>query len=322
MTTSQKAWFLVSCTLLLAAACHGLQVGFYQKSCPRAEAIVRAEVEKALRRDPGLGAALIRMLFHDCFVQGCDGSILIDAKNGSPPPEKMGAPNNPSQRGFDVIDAVKAALEKACPGTVSCADIVAYSARDASAILSGNRITFPMPGGRFDGRRSLQSDTGVLPGPSSDLSRLVSAFAAQKLSTEDLVVLSGAHSIGRSHCSSFFGSRIASASDMAAPLVSSLRAQCPVNPTPGGSDAVVAEDAVTPNVLDNQYYTNVLQRRVLFPSDAALLSSSQTAKLVRDHAKNARSWEKKFAAAMVKMASIGVKTGRNGEIRKNCRVVN
>jgi hypothetical protein len=69
MATAFRPWFLLSCGLLLAAACHGLQVGFYQKTCPRAEAIVRAEVQKAVRRDPGLGAGLIRMLFHDCFVE-------------------------------------------------------------------------------------------------------------------------------------------------------------------------------------------------------------------------------------------------------------
>ncbi|KAL6662314.1 hypothetical protein ACP70R_000173 [Stipagrostis hirtigluma subsp. patula] len=322
MATSYKPWFLVACTLFLAASCNGLQVGFYQKTCPRAEAIVRAEVKKAVRRDPGLGAALIRMLFHDCFVQGCDGSILLDRTPANPLPEKMGAPNNPSQRGFDVIDAAKAALEKACPGTVSCADIIAFGARDASSLLSGSKISFQMPAGRFDGRRSLESDTGgALPGPSSDLSTLLRRFADKGLTADDLVVLSGAHSIGRSHCTSFFRDRIASPSDMAAPLVSALRRQCPTNPT-FTNNAVVAEDAVTPNVLDNQYYTNVLQSRVLFPSDAALLSSRQTASMVQSYARSPGLWERKFAAAMVKMASIEVKTARNGEIRRSCKVVN
>jgi len=99
--------------------------------------------------------------------------------------------------------------------------------------------------------------------------------------------------------------------------------QCPASPSLGiGNDPVVAEDAVTPNALENQYYRNLLDRKVLFMSDAALMSSAQTAGMVRDLARSDGTWEKKFAAAMVKLASIGVKTGSDGEIRKKCRVVN
>ncbi|CAO2148713.1 unnamed protein product [Urochloa humidicola] len=318
---SFRPWLLVSCGLLLAAACHGLQVGFYQKSCPKAEAIVRAEVQKAVRRDPGLGAGLLRMLFHDCFVEGCDASILLDPTAANSRPEKKGAPNDASQRSYEVIDAAKKALEKACPGVVSCADAVAFAARDASDLLSGSRIRFAMPGGRLDGRRSQEAQTNVLPPPFAKLDTLTARFAAEGMSVEDLVVLSGAHSVGRSHCSSFVFERLTTGSDMEASLASQLKQQCPASPGVG-NDPVVAEDAVTPNVLDNQYYKNLLARKVLFASDAALMSSAQTAKMVSDFAKPDGAWEKKFAAAMVKLASNGVKSGSDGEIRKNCRVVN
>ncbi|KAF8701518.1 hypothetical protein HU200_033543 [Digitaria exilis] len=293
MAASFRPWILVSCTLLLAAACHALQVGFYQKTCPSAEALVRAEVQKAVVKDAGLGAGLIRMLFHDCFVE---------------PTELRGDRRGEGRRG------------EGLPNTVSCADIIAFAARDASDLHSGSKIRFAMPGGRFDGRRSQATQTNALPPPFGKLSDLTDKFTAKRMSVEDLVVLSGAHSIVRSHCSSFVPERVSSPSDMDASLVSQLKNQCPASPGPG-NDPVVAEDVVTPNALDNQYYQNVLDHKVLFPSDAALMSLPQTAQMVRDLARKDGSWEKKFAAAMVKLASIGVKTSRDGEIRKNCRVV-
>jgi peroxidase len=45
--------------------------------------------------------------------------------------------------------------------------------------------------------------------------------------------------------------------------------------------------------------------------------------MVSDNANIPGWWEDRFKKAMVKMASVEVKTGRNqGEVRRNCRAVN
>ncbi|KAL6884514.1 hypothetical protein ACP4OV_010450 [Aristida adscensionis] len=319
MAAGFRLALVASCALLCAAACHGaLHVGYYRETCPRAEAIVRAVVAKAVRADAGAGAGVIRMLFHDCFVEGCDASVLLDASPANPKPEKQALPNNPSLRGLEVIDAAKEAVEAACPGTVSCADIVAFAARDASDILSGHAIRFKMPAGRLDGRLSNGSQTLVdLPPPFLNLKNLTASFAAKGLSVQDMVVLSGAHSIGRAHCSAFLSDRLNKTSDMDPAFKKRLRRRCHSN-----GNVTVPEDVVTAAALDSQYYVNVLRHRVLLTSDAALLSSKKTKRMVRRFARGDGRWERKFGKAMVKMAAIGVKTGGEGEVRKNCRVVN
>jgi len=60
--------------------------------------------------------------------------VLIDTTSGNTA-EKDAGPNT-SLRGFDVVDSIKARVEKACPGVVSCADILAFAARDSVALVS------------------------------------------------------------------------------------------------------------------------------------------------------------------------------------------
>ncbi|XP_073023553.1 peroxidase 5-like [Primulina eburnea] len=318
--------FLTIISTMATISLASLKVGYYKHSCPSAEAIIRKQVNRALARNPGLGAGIIRMHFHDCFVRGCDASVLLDSTPGRRS-EKEHPANNPSLRGFEVIDAAKAALESACPRKVSCADILAFAARDSAYKLGG--INYAVPSGRLDGRVSIEDEvTQNLPPPFFNAEQLVQNFARKGLSADEMVTLSGAHSIGISHCSSFsnriynFNSTHPIDPSMDPKFARELRKRCPAPSSNARTDPTVPLDFLSPNNLDNKYYLLLKNKRGLLTSDQTLATSPSTAWMVTNNAKNGASWANKYAKATIKMGFIEVLTGNQGEIRRNCRIVN
>lgn len=154
------------------------------------------------------------------YVQGCDGSVLLNSPTKQ---AEKDSPPNLSLRGFQSIDRVKSALEKACPGVVSCADILALVAKDVVVAVSNifnstlisydqflekNHLTeflidynllcqlegpsWEVETGRRDGRISNFTEAllNLIP-PFANISQLISGFQKRGLSVKDLVVLSG-----------------------------------------------------------------------------------------------------------------------------------
>ncbi|KAL7594823.1 hypothetical protein Lser_V15G28778 [Lactuca serriola] len=308
--------------LNLSGHCYGaLQFGFYNGKCRGSdvEDIVRKTVLSKFLVDRTITPALLRMQFHDCFVNGCDASILLDGTNS----EKT-APPNLSVRGYDVIDAVKTAVERACPDVVSCADIIVMATRDAVSLSGGGR--YNVQTGRRDGRVSLAKDAQILPSPSSSVSSAIQAFATKGLTATDMIYLLGGHTIGIAHCS-FFQDRLYNFENSGKPdptmdlaLLTSLRRTCPRNATVDGK-ANLDQNSFSSAVVDKSFYTQIMLRRGVLQIDQELavdgLSKSTVAAIA-----GSSDFTTKFGQAMVKLGGTHVLTGTQGEIRKSCRSVN
>ncbi|KAK6118835.1 hypothetical protein DH2020_047422 [Rehmannia glutinosa] len=302
----------------ISPSSNALSVNHYQQTCPKAESTITKVVKKGLMNERTVAAALLRMHFHDCFIRGCDGLVLLNSK-GNKQAEKDGPPNI-SLHAFYVIDNAKKEVEKMCPGVVSCADILALAARDAVALSGGP--TWDVPKGRKDGRISKANDTLQLPFPTFNISQLQQSFSKRGLSMDDLVALSGGHTLGFSHCSSFqnrihnFSNKTDIDPSMHPSFATKLRQVCPKHNNAKNAGANLDS---SPTVFDNAYYKLLLQGKSIFSSDQALLTASRTKALVQKFAASQEEFYEAFVKSMIKMSSIS----RGGtEIRLDCRAVN
>ncbi|KAI8536538.1 hypothetical protein RHMOL_Rhmol10G0265100 [Rhododendron molle] len=291
----------------------GLRMDYYIMSCPLAEMIVKNTVNTALQSDPTLAAGLVRMHFHDCFIEGCDASVLLDSTKDNT--AEKDSPANLSLRGYEIIDDAKDQLEQQCPGVVSCADIIAMAARDAVFFAGGP--VYDIPKGRKDGRRSKIQDTINLPPPSLNSSELIRLFGQHGFSAQEMVALSGAHTLGVARCSSF-KTRLANAAD---PTLDSNFAKTLSGTCSRGDNAEQPFD-MSRNDFDNDYYNALIRKAGVLTSDQTLYASARTRGIVNGYAFNQAMFFFDFQKAMIKMSLLDVKEGSQGEVRQNCRNIN
>ncbi|XP_048544484.1 peroxidase 1-like [Triticum urartu] len=301
-----------------------LQVGFYNATCPIAEGVVFAEMHAILHEDPTLAPSLLRMHYHDCFVQGCDGSIMLRSRRGTA--ERDATPNR-SMRGYDAIERIKARLETLCPLTVSCADIIAMAARDAVYLSKGP--WYGVETGRRDGNVTVAeyAENDLAP-PDSNIVDVKTFFSVKSLTAKDIVVLFGSHSIGTSHCEAFrkrlynFTGAMDQDPSLDAGYARQLRKLCPRRHGGRGRRTKVPMDPGSGFTFDLSYYRHVLATGGLFQSDGSLLHDAATRGYVERMA-NASSpdeYYQDFAAAMVKMGRTDVLLDSLGEVRATCGV--
>ncbi|BBN20079.1 peroxidase [Marchantia polymorpha subsp. ruderalis] len=280
-----------------------LSFGFYATSCPRAERIVRDAMHEYYLNDPRHAPAILRLFFHDCFVQGCDASVLLDTADPKEPAEKEAAPNLHSLRGFELIDDIKSRIEAICPRVVSCADIIALAARESVLLTRGPR--FAMLTGRRDARTSsaarAQRD---IPLPDADYDTITKSFRSRGLNEVDVAALLGAHTIGRSQCK----------------FVRNRNVESTTCSNHGNHTTDL--DIGSGGIFDNHFFVNLRRGRGILTVDDALMSRLNSYLRVTAFAYDNELFFDQFVSSLLKMSSIGVLTGVDGEIRQNCSVVN
>ncbi|KAL3531916.1 hypothetical protein ACH5RR_005437 [Cinchona calisaya] len=297
-----------------------LQLNYYSESCPRAEEIVKEQVTKLYDKHYTTAISWMRNLFHDCIVKSCDASLLLDNANGIE--SEKNSDRSFAMRGFRYFDIIKEALENECPNTVSCADIVALTARDGVALLGGPKIE--MKTGRKDSKVSYAAEVDTLiPNHNDSMATVLSRFHSVGLDTEATVALLGAHSVGRVHCVNIVHRLYPKVDPTLNPAHAEyLKHRCP----PPGKEKKPVEysrnDLTTPLVLDNMYYKNILDGKGLLIVDQELTTDPRTSPFVKKMAADNDYFHHQFARALRILSEINPLLGDQGEIRKDCRFVN
>ncbi|KAL5989257.1 hypothetical protein ACLOJK_010147 [Asimina triloba] len=292
---------------------------FYSSTCPSVTDTVRSTVRSAINRDKRMGASLLRLFFHDCFVVGCDGGVLLDDDPPRIDSEKKSPSNADSLRGFEVVDKIKDAVDKACPGpVVSCADILALAAWDSVVELGGPSWTVAL--GRRDARTASRAGAdNDLPSPFASLQETISNFSAKGFTAREMAALSGAHSVGMARCITFRDHLYNSNNNLDTQVASDRKSSCPQT---GGDNILSSMDHQTPNRFGNNYFQGLLKRRGLLRSDQELFNGGSVDDLVKTYSQDSQTFYSDFANAMAKMGNMNTLTGSKGEIRKNCRKIN
>uniref|UniRef100_A0A453PL21 Peroxidase n=1 Tax=Aegilops tauschii subsp. strangulata TaxID=200361 RepID=A0A453PL21_AEGTS len=272
-----------------------LSPDFYSQTCPRAERIIAEVVQSKQMANPTTAAGMLRVFFHDCFVTGCDASVLIA-------PTRFAKSEKDAEINHSLV---------------------------LVTMTGGPR--YPVPLGRKDSLSSSPTAPDVeLPHSNFTVGRILELFLAKGFTVQEMVALSGAHTLGFSHCQEF-ASRIYNYRDKTGK-------PAPFDPTmnPGyakGLQAACKEylkdptiaafnDVMTPGKFDNMYYVNIERGLGLLSTDEDMWSDLRTRPLVERYAANNTAFFDDFSRAMEKLSMYGVKTGADGEIRRRCDAYN
>ncbi|KZV48464.1 putative peroxidase 61-like [Dorcoceras hygrometricum] len=296
---------------------------FYKKlkTCANVEAFVTHQVKLWWDKDKSITAKLLKLLYADCMVNGCDGSILLDG-----PHTEKNAAKNSRLDGFVLIDKIKKVVESRCPEVVSCSDILMLAVRDAVHLAGAP--SYPVFLGRRDGLES-KAEWVDLPSASISWEEGYAYFKSKGLDEQDYATLLGAHTLGKTHCKNIhdrlydFNKTQKPDPTMSRLLLGKLRKLCPSSLKKCKDSTVFLTDKdgdAYPFTIT--YYSNVLSYDSVLGVDQQLLFNYNTSQLVLEYAEKFESFRREFTLSISRMGGLGVLTGNQGEIRKNCRLTN
>ncbi|TXG62167.1 hypothetical protein EZV62_013530 [Acer yangbiense] len=209
--------------------------------------VLKEEAAKVVSK--GKAAGILRLAFHDA------GTFEIDNNSGG-------------MNGSIILEKAKSQVDAIQP--VSWADMIAVGGAVAVSVCGGPSI--PVSLGRLD---SMKPDPeGKLPEESLDANGLKRCFQRKGFSTQDLVALSGAHTIG----SKGFG-----------------------NPT-------VFDNSYFKILLDKPWQSpGGMSRMIGLPSDHALVEDDECLRWIRKYADNQNLFFEDFNKAYVKLVNSGAR---------------
>ncbi|CAK7328981.1 unnamed protein product [Dovyalis caffra] len=298
-----------------------LSFDYYKKSCPDFEKIVREVITNKQMTNPATAAGTLRLFFHDCMVEGCDASVLVASNSFNTAERDADLNLSLSGDGFEVVVKAKTALELTCPRVVSCADILALVTRDLVTMVGGPYYNVRL--GRKDGLVSKASRVeGNLPRTNMSMNQMIDLFASKGFTIQEMVALTGGHTIGFSHCIEFtdrlynFSKKEATDPELNSKFAEGLKNIC-ANHTKDKTMSAF-NDVFTPGKFDNMYFKNLPRGLGLLASDHALVKDPRTKPFVELYASNQDAFFKDFSRAMQKLSIHGIKTAKNGEVRNRC----
>ncbi|KAG6792334.1 hypothetical protein POTOM_001479 [Populus tomentosa] len=288
-----------------------LEYDFYRDSCPQAERIIQRVVHELYEVNSSVASALLRLVFHDCFIEVDDF-------------------------GFDIIDKIKSEIEMVCPGVVSCADIVALAARDGVVQASGP--FYPLYTGWRDAIHSFRDvATSELPSPNADLSETLASFASRGFDERETVSLM-APSLscsGSPSSSSRAAEMRGSPSSLSAPSPS-LKGSISSPPSSSTPSSASFEDSLLSSLeepgmnMANEgpgvdfgrlYHRSLLQGKGILYSDQQLMAGIDTGIWVRAYASDISLFPRGFALVMMKLSNLRVLSGSKGQVPLHCSKV-